>query len=290
MKKRFNSRITTSGLPLNEVNLFRQLSDELNTRFSSSTFISETHGRKGFIEYQSRIKGGRKVVEISDLLIITYNKMKHEFRINFLQAKYKKTPYKNFISFRGNVYQRELLAEKPDIMDIHSLGFHRNILNFTNYMSITAYGIFYVDTSGEIDFLYTMPEYLFPKNLHTKTGITNFYFSRGSYCPYLRCTYGMMHDETISTCSLNIFTSELLAGRIGAPLDHMYIPYVSRKITSMLSFNPNNVVLSQLNEILKEYGQDREYESNIAGMNYSDYYPNTLIVITDGNRIDEEIY
>lgn len=287
MKRRFNKNIVTTRMKLNEVNLFRQLATEFNTRFSRSTFVEETHSHKGFVEYDSRILGRRKVVEISDLLFITFNKALGEIRINFLQAKYQNKPYKKFISFKGNVFQRELLSEKPDVIDIHGLGFHRNILNFTNYKSITSYGVFYVDIKGEIDFLYTMPEYTLPRSFKTKNGITTFYFSPGPYCPNASCTGGMWSDETISTCSLDVFASEVLNGRIGAPLTTTHMPYFRDLFASMLEIHPKNSVIQEMNDYFRygnfdDYGNDSDSSSN-------GYHPNTIIVITEGKVNPDEI-
>lgn len=111
MKRKFNENIVITGMKLNEVNLFRQLAMEFNTNFSKSTFVQETHSNKGFMEYDSRILGRRKVVEISDLLFITLNKASGELRINFLQAKYQGKPYKKFMSFKGNIFQRAVDRE-----------------------------------------------------------------------------------------------------------------------------------------------------------------------------------
>lgn len=284
MKNRFNTNILKSGIKLNEVNLFRQLASEFNTKFSSSTFVEETHSHKGFVEYDSRLLGKRKLVEISDLLFITYNKSIKEFRINFLQAKYQSKPYKKFISFRGNIYQRELLSEKPDIFDVKGLGFHRNILNYTNFKSITSYGVFYVDIKGDIDFLYTMPEYTIPRNFKTKTGITTFYFAPGPYCPNASCRAGMLAQETISTCSMDIFASEVIMGRIGAPLQNSQVPYFKGLFSTMLKTNPDDHVLREINDYLNE---NERYNNEMKTFN--DYHPNVIVVIAEGRENNIEI-
>lgn len=281
MKSRFNRDIALSGVKVNEINLFRLLANEFNTKVSKGIFVKETHSHKGFIEYNSRILGRRKVVEISDLLFLTYNKRLNELRMTFMQAKFKKEQYKKFISFRGNVFQRELLTEKPDISDINKLGFHKNSLNFTSYESITSYGVFYTDLKGEIDFLYTMPQYLQPLNLHTKTGITRFEFNPNPYCPYKKCMAGKMKDETISTCSLDVFTNEVLQGRVGAPVNLLIFPYIRSLIYSMLSVEPYNSVLIELSNNLS-----RLFDTNDLEFIRKEYdvfnHMNAVIVLTDG--------
>jgi hypothetical protein len=280
LKTHFNNIIKSSKQLVNEVFLFRVMADIFNTCHSKATFVKETHSHKGFVHYNSKIQGKIKKIEISDLLFITYNKSINKVRICFLQAKYKKTNYRKFLSFRGNVYQRELLKDKPDIIDTNNLGFPCNILYFTNYKSITAYGVFYYDKVGDIDFLYTLPHFLKPKNIHVPKGDTPFHFQGYKSCPNVLCSKGILKDETISTCSLDVFQQEVLKGHIGAPVNGTLLPVIRNMISLMREQDPENSVIEEMQGFINEsYNGLTTVDVPIKKVNYC---PNAILLITDG--------
>ena len=152
MKSNFNSRIP-SLIRIDEVNLFGLMAELFNTSHSKSTFVKKVHGRIGFVDYNSTILGGTKTVEIADLQLITCNRKTNEIRMCFIQAKYRRGNFRRFLTLSANLFQWELLKDKPDIIDTYHNGFPTNILNFSTYESITSFGIFYIDKSGKFDFL-----------------------------------------------------------------------------------------------------------------------------------------
>lgn len=283
MKTDFNNEIKATPV-INEISLFRTMANGFNTNRSKGTFVEEVHGQKGFVEYYSNILGRIKKVEIADLMFITYNKSNREIRICFLQAKFKSKPCNGFLSFAGNIFQWELLSEKPDVSCKQGLHFPSNILNFAkgSYESITSYGVFYVDKAGEIDFLYTLPMHLNPYNLKVKRGITPFYFRTPMpyKCPDITCRIGINRNEVISTCSMDIFHEQMLLGKIGAPINTSIQRYIKQMIIKMRDNEPRNPLLNEIAERINvEDFNGRDLE-NLGGDGY--YYPHAIIIITNG--------
>lgn len=166
MKKEINNAIKTKK-EINEVLLFRSMADAFNNnKYSKCIYVEEIHGGKSIIGFPSKYRRGNEVkVELGDLLLLTFDKARQELRICILQAKYKSEVYRKYLNFRANLFQWELLLEKPILTDVRHTGFPKNILCFQNgYFSITAYGIFYHDRNGEIEFLYTVPHNIRPRH------------------------------------------------------------------------------------------------------------------------------
>jgi len=251
------------------------MAELFNTSHSKSTFVKKVHGRTGFINYNSTILGGTKTIEIADLQLITCNRKTNEIRICFIQAKYRPGNYRQFLTFKANLFQWELLKNKPDIIDAYHNGFPTNILNFTTYKSITSFGIFYEDKNGEIDFLYTLPKHISKSN-NNEHQTMNFYGN--SYCPNILCTKGFMPNETISTCSMDIFEKEVLACRIGAPVVGNIKIYLAGLLRTIRSNNSNEIqeILNEFNSRLGNVSDNIPVEVN---------YPNTILLLTDGNEI-----
>lgn len=272
MKQTFNSLL--NSLPkIDEINLFRLMAKLFNSGTSKATFINEVHGHKGFVDYHSKILGSKKRIEIADLLLITCNRRNDEIRICFIQAKHRKGNYRRFLTFKANVFQWELLTEKPDIFDNYGAGFPTNILNFSIFESITSFGIFYYDRNGLIDFLYTIPRYIQPRS---KKKIQTMDFWGNCICPNSSCLRGKMPYETISTYSLDVFKQEALACRIGAPIDSSIKPYLSNLFYSMRKNSSENIEL--IDEFMKRL--------DLVNNDISDdmYQPNTILLITDGEE------
>lgn len=275
MKTEFNQNLSTLST-INEVELFRLMARIFNTGITKSSFVDEVHGQKGFVDYYSRFLGGIKKIEIADLLIITCNKRTNEMRICFLQAKLRRGNYRRFLTFGANLYQRELLKDKPNIIDTYNKGFPVNILNFSTYQSITSYGIFYFDSQGEMEFLYTLPKHIKRRN---KNKYQTMDFFAGCHCPNINCTSGQMKYETISTCSMDMFANEVLACRIGAPIDSTVRPFVAKilKSISQNSTQDNDLVYDFIRRL--DYIDDEQSNDN--------YYPNTILIMTDGDKMNK---
>ena len=246
-----------------------------NSNTSKSTFVEETHGRRGFISYHSSFLGGMKTVEIADLQIITCNRKTNEIRICFVQTKYRKAKFKQFLSIKTNLYQWELLKEKPNIFDTHCNGFPINILNFSSYESITSFGIFYKDKHDEIDFLYTLPKYIHKRSI---SEIQIMDFKGPCVCPNIHCTKGVGPHETISTCSMDLFEKEVLACRIGAPIEGNIKSYVAGLFKSIRASSSS----VEISGILDEFDYILDYRNDNVRDNIA--YPNTILILTDGNE------
>jgi hypothetical protein len=275
MKTLFNLRLPTLT-KIDEVNLFRLMANIFNSGTTMSTFVDEVHGHKGFVDYYSKYLGKTKKIEIADLLIITCNRRTNEIRLCFVQAKYRRGSYRRFLTFGANLYQWELLKDKPNIIDTYNKGFPVNILNFSTYESITSFGIFYHDSNGQIEFLFTLPKHIKNRNINKYQTMD---FFAGCHCPNINCTKGKMKLETISTCSMDMFASEVLACRIGAPIDTHIRPFVGNLLNSMRKKEKGK------NELINEFIDRLDYNNDVQQC--FDYHPNSILVMTDGSKTNE---
>lgn len=287
MKKELNMVINKSGVKIEEVSLFREMSKQFNNYpVSRSTYVEEIHGRKGWVQFASGYKtGGTATCELGDLLFLTYDKAVKELRICILQAKYRKGRYGKFLNFNADLFQWELLRDKPDISNKGRLIFPKNILNFRNdYQSISAYGIFYNDNiSGDIDFLYTIPGHIGPRSYPKRTiskGNRAFRFScpLGLGSPNLWCRKGYCHKEVISTCSMDVFEMGVLSCMIGAPVNLNINSWVMNLLRNVKDRADNPEIIE---EIIKSYDSDID----LAYSNYLfDLIPPIIFVITDSKK------
>lgn len=286
MKKGLNKAVKAQNA-VDEIFLFHAMANEFNnSTFAKSTYVKEIHGNASHVEFSSNYKkGGVAVTELGDLLIFTFDKATKELRICIMQAKYKKQKYLNFLHFTANIFQWELLYNKPQITSKGSIPFPCNILNFQNaYKSISAYGIFYRDNvSGDVDFLYTIPEnlkpYKFPLN-RIKQGDRKFIFS----CPHnlgspnILCNKGMTPKETISTCSIDVFEDQVLQCRIGVPVNDNYsmMDWTLETLTKMKDRADDPRVISEVLEYFNNHMNERPHSFEDT--------PAALVVITDSRK------
>ena len=165
MKNAFNTTLKNrpKGQKVNEIYLFRLMASYLNRKAVRCTFVKQIHA-KHYVSYKSNIlQGHSKIVELGDLQLFIYDISEKELRICTLQAKYEKNNFRYHPSIVLNVFQWELLKDRPFVQAVSKKYPVRfNILNFNKaYKSISAYGIFFVENaSGDVDFLYTIPEFL----------------------------------------------------------------------------------------------------------------------------------
>lgn len=292
MKIEINDAIRASGKTIDEVFLFREMAKAFNhSEISKCTYVEEIHGPKGMVNFPSKYKvGGIAKVELGDLLLLTFDKATNQLRICILQAKYEKKKYSRFLDFKANLFQWELLLNKPDIIDKSSFNFPPNILNFRDdYYSITAYGIFYHNNvSGEVDFLYTLPRsivpYSYPTKLYsTRRGIRKFKF----HCPTApdeTCRMGFLKNETISTCCIDTFEKQVLSCRIGAPIDVTIYSYIISLLKHMKSGADDTTVID---ELLYSLDSDN-FRDNYIQTGFPEAYPSALIVITDSSYFRDD--
>jgi len=283
MKSALNSAM--KGKKINEINLFREMAKLFNGSRSKCTYVEEVHGRRGIIEFSSCFLPGNKKVEISDLLLLTFDKNTEQLRICFLQAKYRQGKVNEIFNFNANIFQWELLLTKPDII---STNFPRQILNFRNdYASITAYGILYHDDNDRIDFLYTIPRCIRPSRkiitpIEKHKSIRAFRLKEKCIMPNCFYTGCIRRNETISTGTLDMFESQVLNCRIGAPI--IFNPHITSYIINLLNVMKRRASEPFVIDELLEYIQ-KNYENSNEEVTIK-YSPAALIVITDSSEIE----
>lgn len=289
MKKELNAAIKSSGVKINEISLFRAMADEFNhSMISQCTYVEEIHGNKGMVEFPSKYKvGGTAKTELGDLLILTFDKSTKELRLCVLQAKYKSGRYYRFLNSQADIFQWELLHDKPLITNRGRFNFPSDILNFrTDYRSISAYGIFYHDNiTKEVDFLYTLPDFFAPHSIpkhRVSNGNRSFNFKCpiGLGSPNKGCTRGITPKEAISTCSIDVFEKQVLLCKIGAPIPRgtRIADWVGILLNSMRGTADNPRVIE---ELLGYYGEE------ISVNNSYEETPSALVVVTDSERYKE---
>lgn len=268
MKKTINAAVS-SMTKLNEVSIFRAMEKALNLR-TNAIFCQETHGHAGFVEYVSPNSSVPVVKEISDLMIVSYNKRKNEIRLCFLQAKFHKRAIQPFLRFHGDFFQWELLQNRPTIKNTKHTSFPPNILSFTNYKSISSFGVFYYDFGSQLDMLFTIPDLLSPQTIKTNKSrpATTLNFPGHGKCPCSSC-FTTLPNEIQTTCNLDMFMKMLLSGQVGAPINS--------------DFQVQSFLRSMVNAVRK--GQDfpllDEIISSIEGYENTEFggqIPNILFV------------
>lgn len=288
MKKELNGAVKKSNSEIDEIFLFRAMAAEFNhSTISQSTYVEEIHGIKSKVGFPSKYKlSGWANTELGDLLIFTFDKATHELRMCIMQAKYKKGGYYRFLNCKANLFQWELLHDKPTITTKSKFNFPSNILNFrTDYESISAYGIFYHDNiSGDIDFLYTLPEFFVPHSF-PRTPISNgdrsFHFRcpLGLGSPNIACANGIYLNEAISTCSIDIFEKLILSCKIGAPIPNRtgIENWALALLKNMREYADNPEVIDELLYFCS---------NNITENAYSfEGTPSALVIVTDSEKI-----
>lgn len=276
MKKTLNDAVCNAapGVKIDEMFLFREMAREFNAGGSRCTYVEEVHGRKGLVEFTSKMKGGPARVELGDLLIFTFNRFSKEMKMCVMQVKYLLPCL--------DILQWEMLRERPDIISHASrFNFPKNILNFNlDYLSITAYGIFYENNiDGYIDFLYTIPEQLKLKKDPALGGGSRRKFDLtckqdiGTSNPDCRIYKSEGGRELIETCSMDAFEKEMLSYSIGAPIPVSMRGWVIGLFKSMRDRADNPEIID---DILEAYRLEND---NFGNESYVyDHAPSALIL------------
>ena len=217
IKPKFNALIKKSTKKVDEILLFRTLSEVLNNEKINNCYINvcETHQKK--VAFKSKYRAKEKEIEISDLLIISYKKTEiNTFKITFLQNKYNKklNPF-NHSKFYANKFQFELLSKRPKLKSLSkTMKFPDEILSFASQDSIGSYGIFY-NKHGAYNMSYSIANKILPIN-KTKRRINS----------NLNCSFQLKLEknlnkfgELVSTFEINTFLQSLINGQIGAKVD-----------------------------------------------------------------------
>lgn len=292
MKEHLNRAAAGAGKKVDEEFLFKAMAQGFNSAVSRCTYVQEIHG-KLYVDYASKYAAsGTKRVELGDLWIFTFDKATGELRMCIMQTKYRQKRYYRFLDLDVNVFQWELLRDKPDIS---GCGWYvpSDLLNFQkSYKSITAYGVFYHDNTSktrDIDFLYTLPAFLEPKSpltppLIQKDQRFEFVCPAGSGSPNRLCERGFLPRETVSTCAVDIFEQQVLSCRVGVPLKAGGSS-VSLWVLSLLSSMRRGAEdAAVIDTILERYPAAGDVYA--SDRRPSDGIPRALIVVTDSGRYE----
>ena len=286
MKTNLNKAMAKTRI--DEISLFEKMSYLLNNSVSQCTYVNNIHG-KIYVEYPSNISNTIKRVELGDLWIFIYDKAEKVLRMCIMQIKYKKRRYYRFLDLPINIYQWELLNTKPLLQNCN-INIPYNILNFQkNYESISAYGIFYHDNISkrrEIDFLYTLPRCLKPKNSYNTSTIQTYEFicPHGMGSPNSLCKE-KNSKETFTTCSLDSFEKEVLLAHIGVPLYDEMKEFALSLLERMQAGADDASVIQR---ILSDF--NREQNGNISSQfdhEEKNLFPQALVIATDSTKMLE---
>lgn len=284
MKVEINNAIyKRNKLKFGEIFLFQEMTKSLN-KFVPAIFVKETHGRRGWVRFPSKITQDIRQKEISDLLIICYNRPTNEVKVSFLQAKYHRTKTVPFLDFHGDYLQLELLKSRPNIDPNNFYKFPPNVLNFSKYRSLTNYGVFFHDNSGKIDMLYCVADLLRQSKANGLLGPIQ--FPGNSNCPKANC-FTSNASEMVSTCNIDLFEKGLIQFQIGAPIKqypmiYAYFIGLLKQIQQSGSLNGNQ---HMFNFILGDIINDID---SVKGSEFEGGNPSILILQTNVERIENE--
>lgn len=234
-----------------EVDLFRKMADVLSLTYNV-TFVEETHQQ--YVTYMSPQMLVPSTREISDLWIITYSPQQQRSRMTFLQAKYRRGnmgPAQP--SFHAEYFQYELMSKRPTLTGSTSkrFAFPNDILSFSCLHSLGSYGVFYVDSSGDIDLSYCCAHYLSTSNLPPRN-YASYAITLDMPVPSAnvigRCVHGTC-PELICCFDINKFTNSLLKLEIGAELIGTGI---TSFVADVLKSKSGNTVVAEYLEFLND--------------------------------------
>lgn len=260
MKQQLNATINPS---CNEVDIFRAMAKILDSTHYypnvRSIFVKEVHGAKGYVTFNSSYFTLNNPItrEIADLLFVVHHRPTHQIRICFLQAKYLRKGYP-FPGFLADIKQWDLLCHRYMlIQSTQNMNFPKDILSFTKYKSITAYGIFFKDCANKIDMLYTIPDFLDPINRRKKL----FFSPNFPRCCHHRTSTVRHYPEHIFSCTIDCFIYHLLNGEVGAPIERY--PAIVLWLSSVLHranfiHNEPSSLFDNIFSTLEQWGEKRD--------------------------------
>lgn len=284
MKKHLNKFISTAPKQFNEISLFREMSNYFSTKYQC-TFIEETH--QHYVSFDSSIHECNKEREISDLLIISYSIKREKIRMTFLQAKLNKKIFnKKPFKFIGDYFQYDLLSKRPLIKDEKKI-FKPNLLSKALYDSVGSYGIFYKETTGNLNFAYSTASDLTTtkKSIKCNTKGRTFYFPEIKNSEALikrdnKVKNNNLYDmvELRSTLEADIFECCLLNLIVGTPVESDYETLIS--IKTLASKKTMNSVVSRFISFIDDLLQGKDIDNSIIDLNFNTT-PSILLINTD---------
>ena len=246
-----------------EIDLFRGLMKAMK----GIGFVDELHGTKHRAQFDNPLNTTQKIsCEICDLLIFSYNGT--QARFTFLQNKknFAKS-YKGISNISLPLRQRYLLGSFPLIsMKNKEKHIPNDIFINRTLDSIGSLGVFYIDTSGQINMDYSIVSLMstigsFSAFDYEKNHNRTFSFTGVSNKIRLINSY----EEVEACVDLNQFETNLMNMKIGEPisnLDKTYADYIISSIESVLGkeINDNTEnIISDLKKIRKEHNiENRE--------------------------------
>ena len=218
MKNALNA-FAASGVKIDEIALFREMSRYLSTWYST-LFINETH--KHYVVYHSRYAKMDKLKEISDIWVVAFSPRKKLAKMTFLQAKYRRGYYSMTVPFifSGDYYQYELLSTRPKIKrDITGYQLSLDVLSGAISDAVGSYGTFYKDSMGSLDMMFCVASELRckrrPKGSSEKTKL----FFRGKRSAVLHLSSVPSSGiEVRRTLFIDLFEVGLVNLMIGTPI------------------------------------------------------------------------
>jgi hypothetical protein len=240
-----------------EIDLFRGLMKAMK----GIGFVDELHGTKHLAQFDNPLNTTQKIsCEICDLLIFSYNGT--QARFTFLQNKknFAKS-YKGINNISLPLRQRYLLGTFPLIsMKNKEKHIPNDIFINRTLDSIGSLGVFYIDTSGQINMDYSIVSLMstsgsFSAFDYEKNHNRTFSFTGVSNKIRLINSY----EEVEACVDLNQFETNLMNMKIGEPisnLDKTYADYIISSIESVLGkeINDNTEnIISDLKKIRKEH-------------------------------------
>jgi len=189
--------------------------------------IEEFHGMKHQVYFNGEGAWKRTPArcEISDLLVVSYDKNKTttKIRVTFIQAK--KSNEKHTLcnysqkliaptSFKANLEQWDLLSRRPEVLAIKPFSCRPNILKDAILPSIGSIMVFHKNSSNLKNLFYISADKLeplsSPKNRFAKLKTLN--------GDALRVIKG--HKERVFACCIHTFAKSLYDLEIGTPIHH----------------------------------------------------------------------
>ncbi len=270
MKKAINN-VKNTNPNYGEVDLFRKIDNYISQNYNSA-FVEETH--QCYVTFNSG-KCIQVKREISDLWIITFSKSSKEARMTFLQAKLekKKKPLKNKFSFTGDYFQHDLLSQRHLLTKTSKFNFPTDILSNASSDAIGSFGVFYIDNSGDIDFVFSTASNLTcnPGSCNTRGRVLHL-TKTNSQASIISNSSG--NRELLDAFYISEFETSLLALEIGSEFHNNSV--MLNFVQSSLGAIPgiaNTTTYADFNSLLNTDSQ--------IGDTLFEYYPSILLINID---------
>lgn len=135
-----------------------------------------------------------------------------------------------------------------------------------------------------MDFLYTLPDLFYPQKTTLPSSRTFSFNCPGSCKSCCGCgsacykKIGATKNETLYTCSIDIFEKEILSCRIGAPINDKDIKKYALSLLSLMRGESDNREV--IEEILRAY----DFNEGIQNEYINADHPSAIIVVTESEQ------